>query len=250
MLEPYRVLDLTDERGQLAGMMLADLGAEVILIEPPEGSRSRAVGPFVQGREGDPEASLWFWSYNRGKRSLTLDLDTEEGQSRLKALVKGADVIIESSDVGKMASRGLSYEDLSALNPQIIFTSISPYGQTGPKSSWRATDLTVAAAGMQMNMQGDDDRPPLRIPLDQSFLHASAEAGAATLIALHERNRSGTGQHVDVSAQQALTCAVQSTSLAHLYNAQEAGRMSGGAKLGPFKIRLRSPASDGYVSTT
>ena len=94
-----------------------------------------------------------------------------------------------------MASRGLSYEDLSALNPQIIFTSISPYGQTGPKSSWRATDLTVAAAGMQMNMQGDDDRPPLRIPLDQSFLHASAEAGAATLIALHERNRSGTGQH-------------------------------------------------------
>ena len=88
MLEPYRVLDLTDERGQLAGMMLADLGAEVILIEPPEGSRSRAVGPFVQGREGDPEASLWFWSYNRGKRSLTLDLDTEEGQSRLKALVK------------------------------------------------------------------------------------------------------------------------------------------------------------------
>ena len=146
MLEPYRVLDLTDERGQLAGMMLADLGAEVILIEPPEGSRSRAVGPFVQGREGDPEASLWFWSYNRGKRSLTLDLDTEEGQSRLKALVKGADVIIESSDVGKMASRGLSYEDLSALNPQIIFTSISPYGQTGPKSSWRATDLTVAVS--------------------------------------------------------------------------------------------------------
>ena len=250
MLEPYRVLDLTDERGQLAGMMLADLGAEVILVEPPEGSRSRTVGPFVEGREGDLEASLWFWSYNRGKRSLTLDLDTEEGQTRLKALVEGADVIIESSDVGEMARRGLSYEELSALNPQIIFTSISPYGQTGPKSSWNATDLTVAAAGMQMNLQGDDDRSPLRIPLDQSFLHASAEAGAATLIALHERNRSGTGQHVDVSAQQALTCAVQSTSLAHLYNAQEAGRLSGGAKLGPFKIRLRSPAADGYVSTT
>ncbi|HJM21511.1 MAG TPA: CoA transferase [Acidimicrobiales bacterium] len=250
MLSEYRVLDLTDERGQLAGMMLADLGAEVILVESPTGSRSRAVGPFVEGREDDPEASLWFWSYNRGKRSITLDLDSDEGQSQIKALVEGADVVIESSDVGTMARRGLSYEELSAVNPQLVFTSISAYGQTGPKATWGATDLTVAAAGMQMNLQGDDDRAPLRIPLDQSFLHASAEAGAATLIALHERNRSGLGQHVDVSAQQALTCATQSTSLAHLYNSPDAGRMSGGAKLGPFKIRLRSPAADGYVSTT
>lgn len=250
MLSAYRVLDVTDERGQLAGMMLADLGAEVILVEPPNGSPSRTVGPFVEGQEDDSEASLWFWSYNRGKRSITLDLDSEEGQSQFKALCAGADIVIESSDVGEMARRGLSYEDLSALNPQLIVTSISAYGQTGPKAKWGATDLTVAAAGMQMGLQGDDDRSPLRIPLDQSFLHASAEAGAATLIALHERNRSGVGQHVDVSAQQALTCATQSTSLAHLYNSPEAGRMSGGAKLGPFKIRLRSPAADGYVSTT
>ena len=250
MLSSYRVLDLTDERGQLAGMMLADLGAEVILVEPPEGSRSRRVGPFVDGREGDPDASLWFWSYNRGKRSITLDLDSEEGQQKLKELAESADILIESSDVGLMRSRGLSYEELSVINPEIIVTSISPFGQTGPKAQWKASDLTVAAAGMQMHLQGDDDRAPLRIPLDQSFLHASAEAGAATLIALHERNRSGMGQHIDVSAQQSLTCATQSTSLAHLYNAQEAGRMSGGAKLGPFKIRLRSPAADGYVSTT
>jgi crotonobetainyl-CoA:carnitine CoA-transferase CaiB-like acyl-CoA transferase len=250
MLSTYRVLDLTDERGQLAGMMLSDLGAEVILVEPPSGSRSRTVGPFVEGQEDNREASLWFWSYNRGKRSITLDLDSEEGQSEFKALAAGADIVIESSDVGQMASRGLSYEDLSALNPQLVVTSISGYGQNGPKATWGATDLTVAAAGMQMGLQGDDDRAPLRIPLDQSFLHASAEAGAATLIALHERNRSGVGQHVDVSAQQALTAATQSVALAHLYNAQEAGRMSGGAKLGPFKIRLRSPAADGFVSAT
>ncbi|MDE0874206.1 MAG: CoA transferase, partial [Acidimicrobiales bacterium] len=219
MLSTYRVLDLTDERGQLAGMMLADLGAEVILVEPPSGSRSRTVGPFVEGQEDNREASLWFWSYNRGKRSITLDLDSEEGQSEFKALAAGADIVIESSDVGQMASRGLSYEDLSALNPQLVVTSISGYGQNGPKATWGATDLTVAAAGMQMGLQGDDDRAPLRIPLDQSFLHASAEAGAATLIALHERNRSGVGQHVDVSAQQALTAATQSVALAHLYNA-------------------------------
>ena len=231
-------------------MMLADLGAEVILVEPPDGSRSRRAGPFVDGRENDPEASLWFWSYNRGKRSVTLDLDTPEGQAAFADLAAGADVVIESSDVGKMASRGLGYDDLAARNPGLVYTSISPFGQTGPKAHWAATDITVAAAGMQMGLQGDDDRAPLRIPLDQSFLHGSAEAGAATLIALHERNRSGQGQHVDVSAQQAIMQATQSTSLAHLYNSSEAGRLSGGAKLGPFKIRLRSAAADGYVSTT
>jgi crotonobetainyl-CoA:carnitine CoA-transferase CaiB-like acyl-CoA transferase len=250
VLSSYRVLDLSDERGQLAGMMLADLGAEVILVEPAEGSRSRKIGPFVEGREDDPEASLWFWSYNRGKRSIALDLDDPADVARLKELAAGADVVIESSDVGKMAGRGLSYDALAAVNPQLIYTSISPFGQTGPKAGWAATDITVAAAGMQMGLQGDDDRAPLRIPLDQSFLHASAEGAAATLIALHERNRSGQGQHIDVSAQQALTAATQSTALAHLYNSQEAGRMSGGAKLGPFKIRLRSPAADGYVSVT
>ncbi len=250
MLDSYRVLDVTDERGQLAGMMLADLGAEVILVEPPGGSRSRRVGPFADGREDDLYGSLWFWSYNRGKRSITLDLDSPEGQVAFADLAATADVVIESSDVGKMASRNLGYEDLSARNPQLIYTSISPFGQTGPKANWAATDITVAAAGMQMGLQGDDDRAPLRIPLDQSFLHGSAEAGAATLIALHERNRSGMGQHIDVSAQQAMMLATQSTCLAHLYNASEAGRLSGGAKLGPFKIRLRSPAADGYVSTT
>ena len=125
MLSAYRVLDLTDERGQLAGMMLADLGAEVMLVEPPTGSQSRTVGPFVEVREEDPEASLWFWSYNRGKRSITLDLDSPEGQSQLKALVEGADVVIESSDVGTMARRGLGYEELSSINPQLVFTSIS-----------------------------------------------------------------------------------------------------------------------------
>ncbi len=250
VLSSYRVLDLTDERGQLAGMMLADAGAEVILVEPPTGSRARRLGPFVEGREGDPEASLWFWSYNRGKRSVTMDLDTPDGREQLRQLAAGADIVIESSDVGRMAARGLAYDDLAALNPGLVYVSISPFGQTGPKATWAATDLTVAAAGMQMGLQGDDDRAPLRIPLDQSFLHGSAEAAGAALVALAERNRSGRGQYVDVSAQQALTCATQSTSLAHLYNAQEAGRMSGGAKLGPFKIRLRSAAADGYVSTT
>jgi|TARA_B100000959_G_scaffold286373_1_gene364738 crotonobetainyl-CoA:carnitine CoA-transferase CaiB-like acyl-CoA transferase len=250
MLSPYRVLDLTDERGQLAGATLADLGAEVILVEPPDGSRARRLPPFVAGREGDPEASLWFWSYNRGKRSISLDLDDPTDHGNFLELVAGADIVLESDRPGAMAERGLGYDVLSAVNPGIVMTSISPFGASGPKAEWEATDLTVAAAAAVSKMTGDEDRAPLRVPLPQAFLHASAEAAGATLIALHERNRSGRGQHVDVSAQQSFMQATQSMVLCHLYNSPETTRMSGGAAVGPFRIRLRSPAADGFVSTT
>ena len=255
MLSGYRVLDLSDERGQLAGQILADLGADVILVEPPGGSRSRAVGPFVDGHEGDPESSLWFWSYNRGKRSVALDLGlhpegTAADRDRFLDLVRTADLVIDSAEPGVMAARGLADDDLAAVNPALVHTSITAFGQDGPKANWRATDLTVVAAGMQMNMMGDDDRAPLRVPLDQGFLHASAEAAVASLIALRERKLSGRGQHVDVSAQQAILQATQSYCLAELVNCAPTTRMSGGAKAGPFNVRLRSKAADGYVSNT
>lgn len=246
----YRVLDLSDERGQLAGQVLADLGADVILVEPPGGSSSRAVGPFASGDDGDPERSLWFWSYNRAKRSVVIDITQPDGRDQLLALAATADAIITSAEPGYMESLGLGYADLASANGHLVYTAITPFGSDGPKSEWRATDLIVSAASMLTNVMGDEDRPPLRIPLDQTFLHASAEAAAATLIALHERKRSGRGQLVDVSAQQAVTLATQSTSLCHLYNSPESTRLSGGAKLGPFRIRLRSPAADGYVSVT
>jgi crotonobetainyl-CoA:carnitine CoA-transferase CaiB-like acyl-CoA transferase len=251
MLQDFRVLDLTDERGQLAGQSLADLGADVILIEPPGGSRSRRIGPFVDGHEGDPENSLWFWSYNRGKRSVVLDLDDGgTDRDRFLELAATADLVIDSAEPGVMAARGLGPDDLAAVNPALVHTSITAFGQDGPKADWRATDLTVVAAGVQMSMMGDEDRPPLRIPLDQAFLHASAEAAAASLIALRERRLSGRGQHVDVSAQQAILQATQSYVLSHLVNCQPTTRMSGGAKAGPFNVRLRSKAADGFVSNT
>ena len=234
----------------MAGALLADLGADVILVEPPGGSAARAVGPFVAGREGDPEASLWFWSYNRGKRSVALDLDDPGDQQRMRDLAATADVLIESDAPGAMAARGLGPSDMADVNPGLVYTSVTAFGQSGPKADWAATDLIVSAASMLSNVVGDEDRPPLRIPLDQCFLHASAEAAVASLIALRERKRSGLGQHVDVSAQQAVTQATQSATLCHLYNSPELLRMSGGARLGPFRVRLRSPASDGYVSAT
>ncbi|HCJ86063.1 MAG TPA: hypothetical protein DHV80_05840, partial [Acidimicrobiaceae bacterium] len=244
------MLDLTDEKGQLAGAMLADAGAEVILIEPPGGSVARTLGPWVDGKEGDPEFSLRFWAYNRGKKGVVLDLDDEVDKAKFLDLVRSADLLIESYQPGYMAEKGFSVAELHKHNPGLIVTSISAFGQSGPKADWLATDITIGAASLVTNLVGDNDRPPLRVPLDQSWMHASLDAAVGSLIALHERVRSGYGQHVDVSAQQAFTAATQSMSLCSLYNSPEVIRFSGGLSLGPFTVRLRSPASDGYVSAT
>ncbi len=136
MLGAYRVLDLTDDRGHLAAFVLAGLGADVILVEPPEGSSARRCGPYA-GSVEDPERSLTFWSWNRGKRSVVLDVTTEAGAADLGRLCADADVVFES---------GAFPIDLAALreaNPALVTVSISPFGSTGPKAGWPATDLTV-----------------------------------------------------------------------------------------------------------
>jgi len=252
MLSPYRVLDLTDERGQLAGQILAGLGAEVIAVEPPGGSSSRTVGPFVDD-EVDPDRSLHHWSYNRGKRSVVLDLDTDAGRDELRSLIVGSDVLIESFEPGVLESNGLGFEALAALNPALISVSISAFGGDGPRAEWHATDLTIAAASGQLSLTGNEDRPPVRISLPQAFVHAGADAAGATLVALHERqNRSGLGQHIDISAQQSLSVATQSFLLCHPGRAGHASRVAGGIKLGGLdtKVQLLWPCKDGQVSVT
>ena len=250
LLSPYRVVDLTDERGQLAGQMLAQLGAEVIAIEPPGGSTSRRIGPFVDDVPGT-ERSLRHQAYNRGKRSVVLDIDgSDTDREQLRSLIAGADVVIESCDPGHLASLGLGYDDLSAINPALVMTSITPFGTTGPKADWPATDLTVWASAGPPRITGDDDRAPLRMQGDQAFIHASAEAAGATLAALYERGSSGLGQHVDVSAQQASAQATQSNVLAHPNGDTMLERGSGGLRLGGIFIQLRWPCSDGHVSVT
>ena len=209
MLSPIRVLDLSDERGIVCGWMLAELGADVICIEPPGGSRARQLGPFADDKR-DPQRSLFWWAYARNKRSVMLDLDSDSGCDTLRRLVSTADVLIESQTPGALAQRGLGFEDLAARNPRLVYVSITPFGQSGPKAQWAGTDLTVLAAGGPLWLNGDDDRAPVRVSVPQAFAHAAAEGAAAALVALHERNRSGRGQHVDISAQQAVTIATQS----------------------------------------
>lgn len=247
MLSPYRVLDLTTERGLLCGQILGDLGADVIKIEPPGGSPARHLGPFY-GDDPHPDRSLFWWAYNRNKRSMTLDIASEEGRHVLKRLVRSAHFFIESDTPGAMAEYGLDYETLAALNPALVYVSITPFGQSGPKAHDADSDLILMAAGGPLILTGDDDRPPVRVSVPQAYLHASAEAAVAALIAHHERERSGQGQHVDVSAQQAVAQTVFAGLLAAPFNETEYERMSGGAKAGPFRFRLVWPARDGHVA--
>ncbi len=247
MLNPYRVLDLTTERGLLCGQILADLGADVIKIEPPGGSSARKLGPFYQDQE-DAENSLYWWAYNRNKRGVTLDITRSEGQDVLRRLAQGAKFLIESDNPGTLARYGLSYDELAADNPGLIYVSITPFGQDGPKASYADSDLIILASSGPLVITGDEDRPPVRLSVPQGYLHASAASAPAALIALYESHRSNRGQHVDISAQQAAAQATQSTILSAPLNEAETRRMAGGAKMGPLEIRLLWPAKDGHVS--
>ncbi|MGI9614738.1 MAG: CaiB/BaiF CoA transferase family protein [Acidimicrobiales bacterium] len=252
MLANYRVLDLTDERGHLAGLMLAQMGAEVILVEPPAGSPARLLGPFAGDIE-DPDRSFQHWCYNRGKSSVVLDLDSPDGQAALVDLARGADILIQSADPGVMAGRGLGYQALADVNPALIYVSISAFGSDGPKAQWQATDLTLQAASGNMAITGDTDRAPLRAggTLPQAFHNAASEAAGAALIALFERQRtSGLGQHVDVSAQQSMSQCAQSMPLAAPLNATTTSRIAGGANLQGIPIQLMWPCKDGFASVT
>jgi len=249
VLNSYRVLDLTTERGLLCGQILGDLGADVIKIEPPGGSPARRLGPFYQDQPHSDRSLLW-WAYNRNKRSITLDIATNEGKDILRRLATDAHFLLESENPGALAQLGLGYPDLALLNPRLIYVSISAFGQDGPKASYADSDLVILAASGPTILSGDSDRAPLRLSVPQAYLHACAEGAVAALLANHERHRSDRGQHIDVSAQQAVALATQAYILSASYGEAEIHRMAGGIKVGPLQIRLLWPAKDGYVAIT
>jgi len=202
MLSPYRVLDLTDEKGLLCGKLLGDLGADVIKIERPGGDSARNTGPFYHD-EADPEKSLFWFAFNTSKRGITLNIETADGREIFKRLVKTADFVVESFSPGYLDKLGLGYSDLEKLNPGIIMVSITPFGQTGPYRDYKAPDIVAWAMGGKMYPHGDVGRPPIRIShYSQAYLHAGAEGAVGGLMALFYRQRTGEGQQVDVSIQE------------------------------------------------
>lgn len=204
MLSPYRVLDISDEKGTICGKILAELGADVIKIEYPGGSKERSIGPFVND-ETDPEKSLYWFAFNRGKKSITLELEKDDAKEIFKKLVSKADIVVESFQPGYLDSIGLGYTDLSQVNPGIILVSVSPFGQTGPYKNYKASDLVIMAMSGYLHLCGDSDRPPVRVSYPLAYGFAATEAATGCLIALYDREITGEGQHVEVSAQEAVT---------------------------------------------
>ena len=248
LLAPYRVLDLTDERGLLAGKILADLGADVVQIEPPGGNPARNIGPFY-GDDPQPEKSLFWWAYAANKRSITLNLEQKDGQALLKKMVAEADFLVESFAPGYLDTLGLGYDVLAEINPKLVMVSITPFGQDGPYSNYQATDIVGMALGGFMYLTGDDDRAPIRISFPHFYLHGGAAGATAAMLAHTYRITSGQGQYVDVSCQQAVA-----KTLAHapqIWDIEGAILKRMGVyrqTSGENRVRINWPCKDGYVN--
>ena len=189
------VLDVTRVlAGPFAGMVLADLGAEVIKIERPgRGDDSRAFGPFRNN------VSAYFASVNRGKKSVTLDLATPEGRDIFLRLAERADVVVENFRPGVMARLGLGWDALRARNPGLVYAACSGFGQTGPYAHRPAYDAVVQAMGGIMSLTGEDGGAPVRVGVSIADITAALCTVVGVLSALHQRERSGEGQMVDVA---------------------------------------------------
>ena len=249
MLSGYKILDLTGELGPLGAKMLGDLGAEVIKIESPAGSPERNAKPFYHDEPGT-ENSLVFWAYNTGKKGITLNLENEKGKEIFLKLVKDADAVIESFDVGYMDSLGLGYEALSKINPKLVYTAITPYGLTGPYTDqhWKYTDLTIWAMGGTMASCGYPDRPPVRISTHQVNTFGGQYAALGTITALYGAKKTGKGSLVDVSAYEAVGRLVLMEPAAWLFHHRVLHRSGPRNLRGPVLLRQVWECKDGNVA--
>lgn len=234
MLQDCLVVDCSDELGWLAGRMLADLGAEVFKIDPPGASRSPA-----------------WQAYNVGKRVVDLDLGSDSGWSTLEQLLARADVLIECTRPGGNLIARFEPERLSRLNPALVHVSITPFGRTGPRSTWRASDLELMAASGAMSLAGEPDGEPLRVSEPQSYLWAGAHGALGALVALEGRSANGRGQHVDVSAQAAVVPALShAPTFVDLLDVTptRGGAFMTGRAISGARFRAFWPCADGYLN--
>ncbi len=246
-LGPYRILDLTEYGGLLGPRTLADLGADVIKIEPPGGSPSR-IGPYYKDI-AHPEKSLFWFAYCLNKRGITLNLEEEAGREIFKKLVGSADAVIESFPAGYLNGLGLGYEDLARIKPDIVMASITWFGQTGPKADYLGCDLAAWASGGCLYICGDGDRPPVWISFPQAQLFGGMDAANATVSALYYREMHGKGQHLDISLQECAVSPTLRTTVFWALNQYELQR-SGLALIEPtrhIRFGMSLPCKDGTV---
>ncbi len=250
LLAPYRILDLTDRTGWLCGRILGDLGADVVKVEPPGGDPGRRLGGFYKD-DPDPAKNLAWFAYNASKRGVTLSLETASGRELLRRLAQRADFLIESYPPGFLEARTLGHRALRELNPRLIATSITPFGQTGPHAHYRGSDLVAMAMSGLMSLVGEPGRPPLRVSLAQAAMCAGVYAACGTLVAHHYRQTTGRGQHVDVSMQASLLWALANAP-AHWSLLREdlhrGGNYMVGRSIAGARMRAIYRCEDGYIN--
>jgi crotonobetainyl-CoA:carnitine CoA-transferase CaiB-like acyl-CoA transferase len=229
------VIDCTDRLGWLAGRILADLGAEVMKLDPP----------------GTDRAAPDWQAFNINKRPVDLDVRTPVGRAELDALAAKADIIFATVQPGTGSAEIFAYERLAALNPGLILVAISPFGLTGPRAEWKASDIELMAAGGAMSLAGEPDGGPRRISVPQSAPWTGSQAAIGALVALNHRNASGKGQLVDVSAQASIVI-----SLAHApafwdvegKEPKRAGTFMTGRSVTGARYRVFWPCRDGHLN--
>lgn len=240
------VLDLSESiSGPYCTKLLADYGAEVIKIEKPGlGDSSRRIGPFPDDQP-DAERSGLFLFLNTNKKSITLNVGSDSGTQIFQRLVQGADILVENFRPGAMASLGLDYEVLAGINPALIMTSISYFGQRGPYRDWEGADIIAQAVGGLMGLTGEAEREPLKLPLSQAEFQAGLNAAVATLCALYFRDETGEGQQIDVSVQEAVASILEASVTMYSYSGFVRGRMGSRHHLQcPSKVM---PTKGGFI---
>ncbi len=231
--------------GPWAGQTLADLGAEVIKVEAPDGDDTRRWGPPFVTREGGTEEAAYFHAANRGKASVVADFRTEEGRAKVRALIADADILIENFKVGGLAKYGLDYASLSALNPRLIYCSITGFGQTGPYAHRAGYDYIIQGMSGLMSITGPNDGPPYKVGVAVTDIITGIYASTAILAAVHERHRSGRGQHIDMALMDCAVSVMANQAMNYLATGTPPGRLGNfHPNLAPYQV---VPCADGHI---
>ena len=244
MLSHLKVVEIADELGAYTGRILAELGAQVIKVEPRAGDPARRRGPAAPG---DADASLSWWAWNAGKDGARLELDTPEGLDGMRALVGQADILLQGGG-DRLAARGLDYARLAEANPGLISVVVQPFAEETPLAGQPASDLTLMAMSGIMQIVGDPDRPPLKLPGAQAYALAGVQGVTAALLALNARAASGKGQRVVVSAYQAAVLAGYRDPIVWEWTGQIGRRTGNSLVRGKSGVRQIWACRDGHVT--
>ncbi len=226
-LAGLRVVELASDHAAFAGKLLADLGAEVVLVEPPGGHHSRGYEPFVDDRP-DPERSLWWWHYHTSKLGVVLDLEDGADVTRFRRLVATADIVLDGEAPGRMSALGLDFSDLRAGHDELVWVSVTAFGRDNPRRGEPFTDLTLLAGGGPVWSCGYDDHslPPVRGGGNQGYQIGSVWAAIGALTAILARDVTGRGQLVDVSLHAAANVTTEAATQAWLMTGEEVSRLT------------------------